>query len=475
MKKIFTFFVALGLSMSLAATTFTFGSAEAVNQTIDGITVALNKAAGNNPPAYIANSSEMRLYAKNTITVTGEGLEDIQLVFAHNEGKTYASLTASTGNLVSGGTSTGNKDWKVDHWTGNAGSVVFTLGSESKGQRIIREIVVNGDSIVIEPDTPVEPEDEPQELDSTFLYGEPTVIFSPDTNMYKQAYTFVDNNIRVSCTQGSIISNDTDAYFNCNAGFALKFEATQPFKGVVLKGYVRKAFSASVDRGDIEFLSPEYADEEADPVVVIKNIDSTAFTISCDKQLRVSAARFYFEENPTEVINDTTETEGETIFLTFNAADAVYETEISEDEGKTNYTVFLYNEEAEYPYIALDLYPTAVGELVGQYDTSDGSMGELSWYQFSEAYLDYTVATEGQLVINREEDTYTISGYLTCDDNNTYNFTFSGAMPFYTDDEYYEDEEGVENVQGQVQATKVLRNGQLYILRGDKMYNVLGF
>lgn len=483
MKKIFTFFVALGLSMSLAATTFTFGSAEAVNQTIDGITVILAKANGNNPPAFITNSSEMRLYAQNTITVTGEGLEDIQLVFAHNDGKKYASLTASTGTLVSGGTSTGNQDWKVDHWTGSASSVVFTLGNESKGQRIIREIVVNGDSIVIEPQNPdtTDVPVVPAELDSTFLYGEPTVIFSPDTNMYKQAYTFLDNNIRVSCTQGSIISNDTDAYFNCNAGFALKFEATQPFKGVVLKGYVRKAFSASVDKGDIEFLSPEYNDEEADPVVVIKNIASTAFTIFCDKQLRVSAARFYFEENPTEVINDTTQTEeGEVFNLTFDAADAVYESEISEEEGLLNYTIYLYIAAAEYPYITLDLYPTAEGDssdLVGVYDYEEGTLGEFSWYQETEeAELTRTWVMEGSVAINKEGDVYTISGYMTCDDNNTYNFTFTGAMPFYTDTEYYEDEEGVENVQGdKVQCTKVLRDGQLYILRGDKMYNVLGF
>lgn len=473
MKQIFTFFLATAFSLSALATTFTYDADGTQTQTKDGITVKLEKGSGSYSPAY-SSYNGMKIYANNTITIDAEkAFKNVQLVFSKNDGKDYLPMTASSGELVSGGTSTALNDKKTDVWTGEETHLVFTMGT--KGQRVLFQIEIDGDSIIIDPDQP----EEPQELDSTFVYGEPTVIFSPDTTFYKQEYTFIDSNIRVHCTQGSIVSNDTDAYFNCNAGYALTFEATQPFKGVVIKGYVRKAFSASVDKGDIEYLNPEWEDEEADPVVVIKNIDSTAFTISCEKQLRISAARFYFEENPTESINDTTKTEGEVFFLIFDTADAVYEAEISEDEGKTNYSIYLYDAATEYPYIALDLYPemqSDSSDLVGIYDFEEGTLGEYTYYQGEEDFMTRFWITEGSVVVTKQGETYTISGYITCDDYNTYNFSFTGSMTFYTDDEYYGEEEGVENVQGdKIPCTKVLRNGQLYIFRGDRIYNILGF
>jgi len=297
-------------------------------------------------------------------------------------------------------------------------------------------------------------------LDPNYAYGEPTVVNAPDTTFYKLAYSFVESNIRVTCTQGSILADE--GYFNCNVGYAMTFEAARPMKGLEIKGFVRKNFSATVDNGTIAFCS-DIVDVENDPVIVITDIDNTTVTINCtDAQFRCYSIRFYFDENPVSSPCDGSNPgEGETFFVDFGIAEAVYESEISADEGTPNYTIYLRNPNQE-TYMGLDLYPAATGDLVGLYTTDDGSLGDYTFYQFGDdPYDDNTWAIEGAVAINKEGDVYTISGYITGDNNNTYNFSFSGPMPFYTDTDYYA--QGIENV-------PVLdRNAPMYDILGRKI------
>ena len=489
MKKLFFILAAFGCALSLhATTTFTFTSAADINQTIDSITVAL--AQGNNTsygPVFqntYYNSEyhpEMRLYLGNTITISSEeALTNIQLVFAKSgaSNKEYTGLSASNGTLVSGGVSESTTDWKVDSWTGNATQVVFTL--TGKGQRQIQRIVIDGEPIVIDP---VEPDPLPtaDDLEEDFDYGDPTVIFPKDTTILKQEYAFIDNNILVHCTQGSIIkaTDSTSAYFNCNANNSLTFETTKPMKGLVIAGMVRRQFDALVNKGHIEYCSPGELEEdyEGNPVVIITDIDSTAVTISCPKQVRCYAVRVYFDANPTEELDcEGGSGEGEVINLTFDKADAVYESEISADEGKPNYTIYLMQEaNPEYPYITLDLYPAVQGDLVGSYNMEDGSLGESTWYQYGESGFDRTwMESDGAVAVSKQGEIYTVAGYITCDDNNTYNFSFSGPMPFYTDTEYYDGQQGIDETQVEQQAQKILRRGQLLIQRNHSVYDVTG-
>jgi len=489
MKKFFTFITAVCCALSVAAETeFTFTAASDKSQTKDGFSISL--AQGSNPSdgpkfttIYLTGEPEMRLYVGNTITVSGENLTNIQMVFAKSgaSNKDYAGLDASVGTLVSGGTSENYSDWKVDTWTGSATNVVFTLSG--KGQRRIQRILIDGEPIVLDSIVEVLPTEE--DLDPAYTYAEPTVVFPKDTVVAKAEYAFIHNNILVHCTQGSIMkeveeTDDTEgrpAFFNCNAGFALSFTASKPIKGLVISGMVRKLFDAEVDHGTIEFCSPGELEEdhEGNPVVIIKDINSTSVTISCPKQVRCYAVRVYFDANPTEELDCGGEDiGGETFFLTFDKADAVYESEISEDEGKPNYTIYLMQEaNPEYPYITLDLYPTAKGDLTGTYEMENGSLGEATWYQYGESALDRTWMDEdGMVAVSKEGTVYTISGFLTCDDTNTYNISFTGEIPFYTDEEYYtEDIRYVNDAKG---ATKIIRNGQLIILRGNKQYNAQG-
>ncbi len=435
MKKISLFFAAISLSLSaMAATTFVFDSSDAVAQSADGISVALDKGAGNNPPAYYENG--MRMYANNTITVSGANLTAIQIVFAKQGTKAYASLAVSEGNLVSGGESTSAEDLKTDSWTGNASSVVFTLGAS--GQRLIKQLVVNGDTTdILPPDTTGTVT--PPTLDPEYVYAEPTIVNAEgETTGNNMTYSFIKNNIQVSCTKGAI----TETYFGCNAGFDLTFEATKAIKGIVINGYVKKDFDATTDKGNLTFVDASAEEVTADPVLVLTDVNANTVTISCVKQLRCYEVRVYFEANPTDSIEGGQSGTGEVVFLDFNAADAVFESEYSE-VGNYNYTVYLYADTTEIPYIGLDLYTTELDKLEGVHE-----LGEYSFYQFGEGDTDYTYNVEGQVAITKEGNIYTIAGYMTCENKNTYNFTFTGELPFYTDEEYYGggEEEAIENV-----------------------------
>ena len=298
---------------ALAGTEFTFATADDMSQTKDDITVALAAGGGNAPYVtenYLTHEAEMRLYINNTITVSGPSLTDIQLVFAKSgaSNKAYADLSASAGSLVSGGQSESYSDWRVDRWTGDATQVVFTL--TGKGQRRIQKIVVNGDSVTVDP---IEETVLPTEADlqSDYTYSEPTQLTPPDTVIAKQEYAFIENNVLVHCSLGSIMqgTDTTFAYFNCNAGYELSFTATQSIKGLAIDGFGRKGFSATVDHGEIDYLTDADADVEGWPVMVIRDIDATSVTLSCPKQIRCYAVRVYFENNPEPLAIETVDGE----------------------------------------------------------------------------------------------------------------------------------------------------------------------
>ncbi|MCR5050942.1 MAG: hypothetical protein K6A36_07665 [Paludibacteraceae bacterium] len=446
MKKIFSLSVVLlCLVMNVMATTaFDFNSKSCLTQTKNGYSVTIEQAGeGNTKPQYY--NDEARLYANNTITVSGEGITRIHIVFTKQGSKQYAELTTSVGELISGGISTSGTDKKTDTWEGSANSVVFKLGN--KGQRIIKQLVINGDSTDInsgktDKDTTITIV--PSSLDSNYIYSEPTEIVAQGKQSNNQPYSFIQNNIKVDCTKGAI--DTTDHYFGCNAEHSITFTASREIKGLTINGYAKKAFSATSDKGNISFMTDSEDAVTGDPVLVITDINSQSVTIACDKQLRCYSVKFYFEANPTDSIGSNDNGDGEYFFFTYDAADAVYESAITEIMGEINYSIFLHNADSEFPYIALDLYPTEEGDLTGIYSMDIYTMGEETYYQFgADQDNDFSYATEGMVTINKSGNTYSISGFITCEDNNTYNFTFTGEMPFYTDTDYYDyDDEAIE-------------------------------
>ena len=311
MRRFYTILLALCFVFgAFAETVFTFTCDDDVIQEIDDIYVMLyDNGGGHNPYfyRYASHGPEMRLYPQNTISIYGEGLKNIQIVFTKAD-QTYATtFTCSTGNLVSGGVSTAYNDPVVDKWTGDADEVSFTIGSEIGKQRVIRKIVINGDPINPEDEIPQDPKPLPTEEDliDNYIYAEPTTVNVPDTFISQKEYAFIDNNILVYCDKGTIdqaitTGNIRPAFFNCTADHSITFTATENIKGIEIDGFVRKAFNATCEpeTATIEYLTNSDYDMEGLPALVIRNINAKSVTLTCPKQLRCYAVRLFFQENP---------------------------------------------------------------------------------------------------------------------------------------------------------------------------------
>lgn len=482
MKKLFTLCLAVVATLgAMASTTFNFTSASDMNQTKDGYTVSLSKASGNNAPAFMEDKGEMRLYAGNTISISGADITTVEVTFSKQGSKDYAGLSASSGQLTSGGVSTANTNKVTDVWTGSASQLTLTLGD--KGQRIIYSLTINGDGTgggsTPEPDQPSEP-DYPSTLDPSFQYPEPTLIEVPDMTVQGADYHFVGNNVLVSATKGAVTEN----YFSAHAGFDMTFTATKPIKGLVINGFVKKDFEATVNHGEISYLSPS-ADKEADPVVVITDVNSTSVTISCVKQLRCYSVEVYFDANPDATVNGGSSgggSIGDGTAWTFDVAEAVYESEWTEILGETNYSLYLCNAASyEWPYLCLDLYPAKEGDITGTYTMDDYSLGDATYYQWGDGEDDYYMAIDGTINITKSGNSYTVTGTIMLENYKTYTVSFTGEMDFYTDDEYYGggEDNGVEKVEKaeetespmyDLQGRKVKEGYKGIYIRGGKKY-----
>lgn len=484
MKKFFSFFALVLLSMSISAQTFTPTSEADMTQ--DGVTVSFAKGSGNNDPFWGNNG--LRLYASNTITISGTTITSVQLVFTKQGTKTYADLTASVGTLIGGGESTGADDQKTDTWTGSASSVTFTLGAS--GQRLIKQIIVNGTpggnpDPNPNPNPDPEPEPEPEtNLDPAYVYAEPTVVGIPSTTATAGAQEFVQNNIKVSITQGAIYAD----YFNCYAGQSVTFTATQPIKAVVVNGFVKKDFSATASSGELSYVTAT-EDTEANPVLIIKDVNAASVTLNCVKQIRFYSISFYFESNPEIEIGGGGDEEYSyewepTEVTTFNLTmtDVEIEDMVEDLEYKSLY-VALWDETNELDMVVFADYDAATGIPVGTYTINDtydegtvqASPGGDDFYDYEsilwadlyeeegELYGDPYYIVSGTLTVAKTatDFTYTLNGLSY--NGSTINVTYSS--PLMT---------AVESVSKPAELNKRLVNGQLVITRGEQRYSVLG-
>ena len=104
---------------------FTLTSSSSVTQGV--VTLSYSKGVGSNAPAWYA--AGLRLYAKNTITITGtSNIVGVEFHWEKQGSKAFAGCTASTGSYTHP-TTTG-----TGTWTGDAASVQFTLGSSGQLQ-----------------------------------------------------------------------------------------------------------------------------------------------------------------------------------------------------------------------------------------------------------------------------------------------------------------------------------------------------
>ena len=287
------------------------------------------------------------------------------------------------------------------------------------------------------------------QLDPSYVYAEPTTIVAPNQTVQGAAYDFISNNIAVSCTKGAITQSATP-YFSAHANYSLTFTATKPIKGIRINGFVKAGFTATVDNGIVTYISPAEV-TEANPVVVITDINNTSVTLSCVKQLRCYSVEFYFESNPEGL--GSTPTTGEEVNFVGYAADYEYYENYSYD-GAYNYSICLYGQIDTDPSVLLDIYTAEKDKFEGTYSTADGTLGEYCFYDISEE--EYYTLVQGSIQITKNANNYTIVGAMVGDNGVTYNISYTGELIEY-------------DVQGIGQVTTLDKNVPMYDVLGRRV------
>lgn len=298
---------------------------------------------------------------------------------------------------------------------------------------------------------------------------EPVIINAPDTVINKTAYSLTEEGITISVSYGSAYpaghsyNNLGVTYFACLAGGSMTISAEQDIKGIAINGWVKKNFYATCNKGTIDYLSDDAEDTTGEPVLTISDIDSTSVTISCENQLRCFSVEVYFLENPGETQGEVMDT------VRFTAVTAVAQ-DYSEDttyssEGAYSYWLMLAPESG-YPQVWLDLYAAVKGDLSGTYSLYDFNVGDYTYVQLSQDELDYEYAYDQEFTITAAKNGYHIEGWIIADNDVQYEFVYDGQVEGVA--------EGMERLEDEQNATKILRNGQVIILRGEKKYTILG-
>ena len=102
---------------------------EMTTTTIDGVTFTFDKGTNSNAPKYYTSGTAVRLYGSNSMTVSagGKTMVSIELTFGSSDGSNAITTDVPT--------------YAEPFWTGEAGSVTFTIGGTS-GQRRIKAVTV---------------------------------------------------------------------------------------------------------------------------------------------------------------------------------------------------------------------------------------------------------------------------------------------------------------------------------------------
>ena len=120
-------------SVTFADNGYTDGEAVAYATIGECATATFDKGTSSNAPKYYSTGTAIRLYAKNTMTITGTNLSAITLSFGTGDGSN--AITTDVGSYDNG------------TWTGSASSVTFTVGGTSGHRRIAGIAVVSGGTV----------------------------------------------------------------------------------------------------------------------------------------------------------------------------------------------------------------------------------------------------------------------------------------------------------------------------------------
>lgn len=322
-------------------------------------------------------------------------------------------------------------------------------------------------------------------------YGEPTIVAASNLTAAtgnNMSYSFTESGIQVSCNMGAIVrgSSTSADYFGCNAGNSITFTASQPIKGIVVDGYVKKGYTATVSSGTVVYADASEDLVEANPVLIVTDINSTSVTLNNVKQIRFYNVEFYFAANPdAEIGGDdgdlySYEYEPTTVSNFDLVMDELEVVDMTDNLGYKAVYMSFANDEAQLDLTAFVDYDATTGIVPGTYPidftyaegTVEASVG-------GDDYLDYGT----YLMTNFEEyegdwyydPYYIVSGTLTV---TTESVTLTG-LSYYGSTirmTYYFDTTGLREAT-QVEkdkAVKYLRNGRIVIRKGGREYGVMG-
>lgn len=96
----------------------------------DGLTLTFDAGGNSNGPKYFTSGTAARLYAKNSVTITGGTINTVKLTFGSSDGEN--EIIASAGTF----------DAQTGIWTGSTPSLTLTIGGETGNRRIQKITVV---------------------------------------------------------------------------------------------------------------------------------------------------------------------------------------------------------------------------------------------------------------------------------------------------------------------------------------------
>lgn len=203
-------------------------SADALDVTVDGINAKAAKQDGKTEPAYNANTAALRLYAKNTLTISGKDVEKIVFTLASDAKYKYTTFTPSVGTLAE----QAKGDTQMT-WTGDASSITFTVGENATlgedGENSAGQIRISKIEIFVKGggDTPNPPQ--PGEGYSSlaeWMQAKPaadeainaalTVLYQNGKDLFvKQAdtYGFVYGDVAQEYTNGQVIAAGATGHY----------------------------------------------------------------------------------------------------------------------------------------------------------------------------------------------------------------------------------------------------------------------
>ncbi|MBO4906786.1 MAG: chitobiase/beta-hexosaminidase C-terminal domain-containing protein [Bacteroidaceae bacterium] len=128
MRKLYAFLFAMFVMASFAIANDITVTPTATEGSAEGISFTTQKNDGGTAPAFNTNNSDLRIYAKGSITVTNTDGNITKIVFnlSAQGKKRLAPITASTGTVAEQAAG----DETVE-WTGDASEVTFTVGEKA--------------------------------------------------------------------------------------------------------------------------------------------------------------------------------------------------------------------------------------------------------------------------------------------------------------------------------------------------------